>query len=141
MASKKNGKNILSEKDETKQMIAEETADKTNQEPSLEMESEPAEGSVEESVEQNDAEPEKVEEVVPEKVAEPSVEDTSVRRAEVVCDQLYLRPEPNKVGTPLDVLQKGTKLELVETDAKLPAGWTEVKYNGTIGYVMTEFIK
>lgn len=62
-------------------------------------------------------------------------------QVEVVCDQLYFRPEPNKKGTPIAVLQKGAKLTLIESEDKLPEGWVEVELKKTRGYVMSEFVK
>lgn len=70
---------------------------------------------------------------------------TPAKYVEVVCDQLYFRPEPNKLGTPLGVLSKGEQLVLVESeDKKLPEGWLEVHKpgpNGLYGYVVKEFVK
>lgn len=76
---------------------------------------------------------------------ESSENQTPAKYVEVVCDQLYFRPEPNKLGTPLGVLTKGERLVLVESeDKKLPEGWLEVYQpgpKGLTGYIVKEFVK
>jgi len=131
-------------KEEPKHILAEETAEQTEEAVSEESEQEEpkveavAEEAHEELVE---AEAEPVEE--PKQEKEVAVPHDAVKMVRVKCDQLYLRPEPNKVGTPLGILEKGNQLALVETDAKLPLGWIEVATIpvGTRGYVMKEFVE
>jgi hypothetical protein len=131
-------------KEEPKHILAEETAEQTEAVVSEESEQkEPkAEAVAEEAHEElegNDAEP------VEEPKAQTTVQQPSpkAKMVRVTCDQLYLRPEPNKVGTPLGILEKGNQLTLVENDAKLPLGWIEVATIpvGTRGYVMKEFVE
>lgn len=124
-------------KEEPKHILAEETAEQTEAAVSEESEQEEpkAEAVAEEAHEELvEAKP------VEEPTAQPAPKAKMVR---VTCDQLYLRPEPNKVGTPLGILEKGNQLTLVENDAKLPAGWIEVATIpvGTRGYVMKEFVE
>ncbi len=130
-------------KEEPKHILAEETAEQTEEVVSEESEQEEpkevalAEEAHEELVEA-DAEP------VEEPTAQPTVQPApKAKMVRVTCDQLYLRPEPNKVGTPLGILEKGNQLTLVENDAKLPLGWIEVATIpvGTRGYVMKEFVE
>lgn len=132
MASKRERNHFATEnqveKEEVKEILAEETADKTEETTSEESEVKEAEV-----------------------VAEPEIKETPAKKAavdkkktvKVICDRLYIRPEPNKAGTPLGVLTEGDKLELVETDAKLPVEWIEVITipTGLHGFVMKEFVQ
>lgn len=126
-------------KEEPKHILAEETAEQT--EAAVSEESEQEEPKAEEVAEEAHEELVEAEaKPVEEPTAQPSPKAKMVR---VTCDQLYLRPEPNKVGTPLGILEKGNQLTLVENDAKLPLGWIEVATIpvGTRGYVMKEFVE
>ena len=61
----------------------------------------------------------------------------------VICDKLYIRPEPNKKAD-IGVLIKGTELIVNNVDGKLPEGWlyVTVKDNPSIvGYVVAEYVK
>ena len=61
----------------------------------------------------------------------------------VICDKLYIRPEPNKKAD-IGVLIKGTELIVNNVDGKLPEGWlyVTVKDNTSIvGYVVAEYVK
>ena len=61
----------------------------------------------------------------------------------VICDKLYIRPEPNKKAD-IGVLIKGTELIVNDVDGKLPEGWlyVTVKDNPSIvGYVVAEYVK
>ena len=61
----------------------------------------------------------------------------------VICDKLYIRPEPNKKAD-IGVLIKGTELIVNDIDGKLPEGWlyVTVKDNPSIvGYVVAEYVK
>jgi hypothetical protein len=136
-------------KEEPKHILAEETAEQTEaavseeseqEEPKAEEVAEEAHEELVEAVEEPTAQPIPNAEPVEEPLVQPIPNAKMVR---VKCDQLYLRPEPNKVGTPLGILEKGNQLTLVETDAKLPLGWIEVATIpvGTHGYVMKEFVE
>ena len=61
----------------------------------------------------------------------------------VICDKLYIRPEPNKKAD-IGVLIKGTELIVNDVDGKLPEGWlyVTVKDNPSIvGYIVAEYVK
>ncbi len=61
----------------------------------------------------------------------------------VICDKLYIRPEPNKKAD-IGVLINGTELIVNDVDGKLPEGWlcVTVKDNPSIiGYVVAEYVK
>lgn len=61
----------------------------------------------------------------------------------VICDKLYIRPEPNKKAD-IGVLIKGTELIVNNVDGKLPEGWLYVTVKDTpsvVGYVVAEYVK
>lgn len=142
MSSKRSTKkNVFAEENiaETQnEILAEETAEQTN------------DVAAEESAVESPANQEAVAEVSEESEVETAAEYPEGSATEsvkadlkVVCDKLYLRPEPNKTGAPLGILEEGNLLKSVKSDAKLPVGWIEVTtaVTGVHGYVMEEFVK
>lgn len=128
-------------KEDSTPVVAEETAEQTPEPDTVKTVEEPKE-TTEENLEEhttNSTEPE-----VP--VAEdvmaiaPRKEKKTVT---VICDKLYIRPEPNKKAD-IGVLVKGTKLIVNDTDAKLPEGWLYVTVEdkpSVVGYVVAEYVK
>lgn len=142
MSSKRSTKkNVFAEENiaETQnEILAEETAEQTN------------DAVAEESAVEDTATQEVAAEVSEESEVETAAEHPEESTTEsvkadlkVVCDKLYLRPEPNKKGAPLGILEEGNLLKSVKSDAKLPVGWIEVTtaVTGVHGYVMEEFVK
>ena len=58
------------------------------------------------------------------------------RTATVTADSLWLREAPSATATTLDKLAKGTSLAVLSADGE----WTHVRYGGTDGYVMSQYI-
>lgn len=129
---------------------AEKTADQTNED----VENIEGEESTNDQVEVPDEET--VEGTPDEETVEETQEETNTdepeqpvfvddrKKYEVDCDQLYLRPEPNKKAI-AGILSKGNILYGINEDEKLPEGWlaveTDKEHNHISGYVMKEFVK
>lgn len=121
-------------KENSTEEIAEETAEQT------------PEPVAESTAQETTKEPQVVkEEQVKEEVSSKKEEVTKPDKKTVVviCEKLYIRPEPNKKAD-LGVLVKGTKLFVNEGAGKLPEGWlsvTTAQKPYITGYVMAEYVK
>ena len=112
-------------------VVAEETADQTPEPETVETVEETKE-TTEENVEATEPEAPVAKE-----------EKKKYKTVEVVCEKLYIRPEPNKKAD-IGVLTKGTKLIVNESDAKFPEGSIYVTIENepsVTGYVMAEYVK
>ena len=65
-----------------------------------------------------------------------SSSNTVTKQGQIV-DDTYLRAEANWSSTKLELLKKGTTVEVVSKDSN----WTKVKYNNQTGYISNDYIK
>lgn len=77
-----------------------------------------------------------------------SEEEGGYQKLEVLCKakvksenggNVYFRREPNKASTKLGSLKVGTVVDVVEKDVS--KGWDKIQLNGSIVYMMNEFLK
>lgn len=122
-------------KEDPKTVIAEETAEQTT-EPETVPAVEESDKATEVTTDTNDT-------TDVSNGAEVSEGNNDQKVVSVICDKLYIRPEPNKKAD-IGVLIKGTELIVNDVDGKLPEGWlyVTVKDNPSIvGYVVAEYVK
>lgn len=148
MAKNKNKSNVFNATPETvEQEVSKENfeAEKTTDQTNEVVENIEGEESTNDQVEAPDEETvEETQEETNTEEPEPPVFVDNRKKYEVNCDQLYLRPEPNKKAI-AGILSKGNILYGINEDEKLPEGWlaveTDKEHNHISGYVMKEFVK